>query len=181
MAPDAKTPRPADPGLLASLRRLWSALSAIIHTRFELFTREFERERIRVMRRRARRLIVGGKLGSLTFPTPQEGTIMSENSASPAERDEGVSDVRSVLSNAAQDLMRAASAQTGETVMMARARIKDSLELARAKLSDADAMVRERARQAAQYTDEYVRENPWRAIGIAAGIGLVLGLILSRK
>jgi ElaB/YqjD/DUF883 family membrane-anchored ribosome-binding protein len=105
---------------------------------------------------------------------------MSENSA-PAERDSEVSDVRSVLSNAAQDLMRAATAQTGETVMMARARIQDSLDMARAKLADADALVRERARQAAQYTDEYVRENPWRAIGIAAGIGLVLGLILSRK
>jgi ElaB/YqjD/DUF883 family membrane-anchored ribosome-binding protein len=106
---------------------------------------------------------------------------MSENSANPTQGDEGVSDVRSVISNAAQDLMRAASAQTGETVMMARARIQDSLDLARAKLADADAMVRERARQAAQYTDEYVRENPWRAIGIAAGIGVVLGLILTRR
>ena len=105
---------------------------------------------------------------------------MSENSA-PAERDQDVSDVRSVLSNAAQDLMRAATAQTGETVMMARARIQDSLDMARTKLADADAAVRERARQAAQYTDEYVRENPWRAIGIAAGIGLVLGIILSRR
>lgn len=106
---------------------------------------------------------------------------MSENSTNPTQGDEGVSDVRSVISNAAQDLMRAASAQTGETVMMARARIQDSLDLARVKLADADAMVRERARQAAQYTDEYVRENPWRAIGIAAGIGIVLGLILTRR
>jgi ElaB/YqjD/DUF883 family membrane-anchored ribosome-binding protein len=105
---------------------------------------------------------------------------MSENSA-PAERDQEVSDVRTVLSNAAQDLMRAATAQTGETVMSARARIQDSLDMARAKLADADAVVRERARQAAKYTDEYVHENPWRSIGIAAGIGLVLGLILTRK
>jgi ElaB/YqjD/DUF883 family membrane-anchored ribosome-binding protein len=107
--------------------------------------------------------------------------IMSENSATPADRDSEVSDVRSVLSNAAQDLMRATKAQTGETVSAARQRIQESLEQARVKLADADALVRERARQAAQYTDEYVHENPWRAIGIAAGIGLVLGLILTRR
>jgi ElaB/YqjD/DUF883 family membrane-anchored ribosome-binding protein len=106
---------------------------------------------------------------------------MSENPATPAERDQEVTDVRTVLSNAAQDLMRAAKSQTGESVGAARQRIQDGLDTARAKLADVDALVRERARQTAQYTDEYVRENPWRAIGIAAGIGLALGLILSRR
>jgi ElaB/YqjD/DUF883 family membrane-anchored ribosome-binding protein len=42
-------------------------------------------------------------------------------------------------------------------------------------------MVTERARQAARYTDDYVHENPWNAIGIAAGIGLLLGILMSRR
>ena len=46
----AQTPQPAKPGLLASLRKLGSTLVAILHTRFELFAKELERERIRVMR-----------------------------------------------------------------------------------------------------------------------------------
>ena len=46
----AQTPRPVQPGLLASLRKLGSTLVAILHTRFELFAKELERERIRVMR-----------------------------------------------------------------------------------------------------------------------------------
>jgi uncharacterized membrane protein YqjE len=50
MAQIPNTTQPAKPGLLASLRQLGSALAAILHTRLELFTREFERERIRVMR-----------------------------------------------------------------------------------------------------------------------------------
>jgi uncharacterized membrane protein YqjE len=46
----APAPQPAKPGLLASLRKLGSTLVAILHTRFELFAKEFERERTRVMR-----------------------------------------------------------------------------------------------------------------------------------
>jgi uncharacterized membrane protein YqjE len=50
MAQAAQTPQPGKPGLLASLCHLGSTLAALLHTRFELFTKEFERERIRVMR-----------------------------------------------------------------------------------------------------------------------------------
>ena len=49
------------------------------------------------------------------------------------------------------------------------------------KLAETEAMVAERAQQAARYTDEYVHENPWRAIGVAAGIGLLLGLMIGRR
>jgi ElaB/YqjD/DUF883 family membrane-anchored ribosome-binding protein len=38
-----------------------------------------------------------------------------------------------------------------------------------------------RAREVADATDEYVRENPWQSVGIAAGVGLLLGLLLSRR
>ena len=71
--------------------------------------------------------------------------------------------------------------QAGEKIAVARERIQDSLHQAKVKLAEAEAMVTERARQAARYTDEYVHDNPWRAIGIAAGIGLVLGLLMSRR
>ena len=60
--------------------------------------------------------------------------------------------------------------------------VEEPLELACAIGSaEADAIVRERAKQAARYTDEYVHENPWRAVGVAAGIGLLLGLVLGRR
>jgi ElaB/YqjD/DUF883 family membrane-anchored ribosome-binding protein len=81
----------------------------------------------------------------------------------------------------AEELLRATAGQAGEKIGVARERIQDSIYQAKVKLAEAEAVVRERARQAAQYTDEYVRENPWRAIGVAAGIGLVLGLVLSRR
>ena len=108
---------------------------------------------------------------------------MSENSAnraSPVSRDKFVQDMRVVISDA-EELLRATASQAGEKIGVARERIQDSLHQAKVKLADAEAIVRERAQQAARDGEEYVRDNPWRAIGIAAGIGLVLGIILSRR
>jgi ElaB/YqjD/DUF883 family membrane-anchored ribosome-binding protein len=102
---------------------------------------------------------------------------MSEN---PVNRDKFVDDMRVVITDA-EELLRATAGQAGEKIGVARERIQDSIYQAKVKLAEAEAVLRERARQAAQYTDDYVRENPWRAIGVAAGIGLVLGLVLSRR
>ena len=102
---------------------------------------------------------------------------MSEN---PVTRDKFVQDMKTVISDA-EELLRATANQAGDKIGVARERIQDSLRQAKVKLADAEAVVRERAQQAARDTEEYVRDNPWRAIGVAAGIGLVLGLILSRR
>lgn len=102
---------------------------------------------------------------------------MSEN---PAPRDKLVTDMKTVIADA-EDLLRATANQAGEKIAVARERIQDSLHQAKVKLAEAEAMVTERAKQAARYTDDYVHENPWRAIGVAAGIGLLLGLLISRR
>jgi len=102
---------------------------------------------------------------------------MNEN---PANRDKLVQDMKVVIADA-EDLLRATASQAGEKISVARERIQDSLHEAKVKLAEAEAMVTERAKQAARYTDEYVHENPWRAIGVAAGIGLLLGLMISRR
>jgi ElaB/YqjD/DUF883 family membrane-anchored ribosome-binding protein len=105
------------------------------------------------------------------------GEAMNEN---PVNRDKFMQDMRLVISDA-EELLRATATQAGEQIAVARERIQDSLHQAKVKLAEADAIVRERAKQAARYTDEYVRDNPWRAIGIAAGIGLLLGVMLTRR
>jgi ElaB/YqjD/DUF883 family membrane-anchored ribosome-binding protein len=102
---------------------------------------------------------------------------MEEN---PANRDKLVQDMRLVISDA-EDLLRATANQAGERIAVARERIQESLQQAKVKLAEAEAMVSERAKQAARYTDDYVHENPWSAIGVAAGIGLLLGILMSRR
>ena len=89
-------------------------------------------------------------------------------------------DLRTVMLDA-EDLIRATAGQAGDKVSEARSRAEDSIRMAREALSEAGGEAMERTREAVAGADEYVHENPWTAVGIAAGIGLVVGLILARK
>ncbi|ADL56216.1 DUF883 family protein [Gallionella capsiferriformans] len=88
-------------------------------------------------------------------------------------------DLQLVVSDA-EELLRATAGQAGEKVSAARERIQDSLSAAKGRLADAEEAMLEKTREAARATDEYVHENPWRAVGIAAGVGLVVGMLISR-
>ena len=81
----------------------------------------------------------------------------------------------------AEELLRATASQAGEKAAAARARIEASLAAAKVKLAEAERALLEKTRQAAKATDEYVHENPWRAVGIAAVAGLVLGVLIARR
>ena len=61
------------------------------------------------------------------------------------------------------------------------ARIGQRLSDARARLSAAEAALLDKTRAAAQATDAFVHESPWQAVGIGAGVGFLLGLILGRR
>jgi ElaB/YqjD/DUF883 family membrane-anchored ribosome-binding protein len=94
--------------------------------------------------------------------------------------DQLVADLKTVVSDA-EALLKATSAQTGEKIQEVRARAEQSLQQARARLGDLEDEALKRAREVADATDEYVRENPWQSVGIAAGVGLLVGLLLSRR
>lgn len=88
-------------------------------------------------------------------------------------------DLQLVVSDA-EELLRATAGQAGEKVNVARERIQENLNAAKARLEVAQEAMVEKTRQAARVTDEYVHDNPWRAVGIAAGVGLVVGMLISR-
>ena len=88
-------------------------------------------------------------------------------------------DLRIVVSDA-EELLRATASQAGEKVSEARERIQENLAVAKEHLAAVQQRVAEKTRQAARVTDDYVHENPWRAVGIAAGVGLIVGLLISR-
>ena len=91
-----------------------------------------------------------------------------------------VADLKVVVADA-EELLRATASQAGEKVAAARERIQASLATAKVKLSDAERALLEKSKLAAKATDEYVRENPWQAVGAAALAGLVLGVLISRR
>lgn len=95
-------------------------------------------------------------------------------------KDKLVQDLRVVVADA-EELLRATAGQAGEKVAVARERIQESLAAAKARLAVAQEELIERTKQAARATDEYVHENPWRAVGIAAGVGVIIGLLIGRR
>lgn len=95
-------------------------------------------------------------------------------------KDQLIADMKVVVSDA-EELLRATASQAGEKVTALRGKIEDNLVKARASLADAQAAVIEKAKEAGHATDEYVHDNPWKSVGIAAGIGLVIGLLIGRR
>lgn len=88
-------------------------------------------------------------------------------------------DLRVVVTDA-EELLRATAGQAGEKVAAARERIQENLAAAKARLIVAEEAVVAKTKQAAKATDEYVHENPWKAVGIGAGVGLIIGMLISR-
>ncbi len=91
-----------------------------------------------------------------------------------------VTDMKSVIADA-EDMLHATADQAGEKVATMRARIQERLNGAKVRLGEAEAALIEKTRAAARATDTYVHESPWTAVGIAAGVGLLVGLIIGRR
>ncbi len=58
--------------------------------------------------------------------------------------------------------------------------IEDNINAGKYTLSELQKALVEKTKEAAKTTDTYVHDNPWTAIGVAAGLGLVIGLLLRR-
>ena len=71
--------------------------------------------------------------------------------------------------------------QAGEKVTVARGRVQERLRSAREELDRAEAMVMDRTKAAARATDGYVHDNPWTIAGVCAGVGLLIGMLISRR
>jgi ElaB/YqjD/DUF883 family membrane-anchored ribosome-binding protein len=87
----------------------------------------------------------------------------------------------SAVVNDAEELLKATASQTGERITAARARAEETLKSAKIRLADAQEAMLERAKEAAKEADEYVHDNPWKAAGLAAAVGLLVGALISRR
>jgi len=94
--------------------------------------------------------------------------------------DKLVEDMQVVVRDA-EALLKATSAQTGEKLQEVRARVQETLGQARVRLSEIEGQAMQRAKKIAGSAAELWREIRWQAVGIAAGVGLLLGLLLSRR
>ncbi|MEQ1814078.1 MAG: DUF883 family protein [Candidatus Nitrotoga sp.] len=89
-------------------------------------------------------------------------------------------DLRVVVADA-EELLRVTAGHAGEKASAVRERIQENLTAAKDRLAAAQESLVKQTKQAAKVTDEYVHENPWKAVGVAAGVGLVVGMLISRS
>jgi ElaB/YqjD/DUF883 family membrane-anchored ribosome-binding protein len=78
-------------------------------------------------------------------------------------------------------LLKATANQGGEKLAEIRAKAEKSLSVVKAKMSETEAELLAKTKAAAKATDEYVHENPWNAIGVAAGVGILIGFFIGRR
>lgn len=92
-------------------------------------------------------------------------------------REQLVSDLKVVIADA-EALLKASADHGGEKVAALRSKAEASLNSMKAKLGETEHKMVEKTKAAAHATDEYVHDNPWKSIGVAAGVGLAIGLLL---
>lgn len=95
-------------------------------------------------------------------------------------REQLVADFKVVVADA-EALLKLTAEHGGEELAQVRARAGESLRAARLRLEDAGSALLGKSREAAGMADDYVHEFPWKAMGIAAGAGLMIGLLTGRR
>ncbi len=99
---------------------------------------------------------------------------------SAANKDKLVSDLKAVVSDA-EEILRATAGAAGEKVGELRAKIELRLRDAKERLADAEAILVDKTKAAARATDDFVHDQPWKAVGVAAALGLALGVLIGRR
>jgi len=95
-------------------------------------------------------------------------------------KDKLIADVRLVIADT-EELLRATAGQAGDKIADIRARTQERLATAKIKLAEAEAVVVDKAKQAGRAADDYVHDNPWRSVGVPAGFGFIIGLLIGRR
>ena len=89
-------------------------------------------------------------------------------------------DMRTLIKDA-QELFREATSSTGVKADEMREVGLGLLDAAMARAQDIQAVALETGKEVADTADTYVRENPWRAVAVSAGIGLLVGILVARR
>jgi ElaB/YqjD/DUF883 family membrane-anchored ribosome-binding protein len=94
-------------------------------------------------------------------------------------RDRLLSDLKLIIKDA-EGLLRNSS-QTGDSYQAVLGHLASTLGMAKDSLSGMEQQLMESGREAVAQAENYVKQNPWQAIGMGAAAGLLIGLMLGRK
>lgn len=105
---------------------------------------------------------------------------MTQDSDLAAARAQLVDDFGRIVADT-EALLRSLANVSGDKAGAMRAAVEANLESAKARLRDLQGATLDRASGAAREADAYVHENPWTAIGLAAAVGVIIGLVIANR
>lgn len=105
---------------------------------------------------------------------------MPNDSNVSAAKSQLVDDFNKVVSDT-EALLRAMASVPGEKTAALRSSVEANLSAAKQRVRELQGAAVEKTTAAARATDEYVHDNAWAAIGIAAAVGLIIGLVISDR
>ena len=108
---------------------------------------------------------------------------------------DGVSDIKAAASSEiksliadVEDLMARIADLKDADVVRVRSKVQRAVDATKQSLADGAEAIRQRAQDVAKHAqdvastaDDYVRERPWQAVGIAALVGAVVGILATRR
>jgi ElaB/YqjD/DUF883 family membrane-anchored ribosome-binding protein len=101
---------------------------------------------------------------------------------------EGISDIKSAASGEiknliadVEDLMGRIADLKDADVVRVRGKVQRAVDATKQSLADGADTLRQHAQDAASTADDYVRQSPWQAVGIAALVGAVVGILATRR
>jgi ElaB/YqjD/DUF883 family membrane-anchored ribosome-binding protein len=108
----------------------------------------------------------------------RENNFMETRSASDIEEstEKLLQDLKEVVRDG-EELLRAGAEELGERGSAAREKLVAALEIAK----ETQRRLQERAVAGAKAADNYIRSKPYQSIGVAFGVGMLLGLLASRR
>lgn len=95
-------------------------------------------------------------------------------------RERVMADLRSLIRDS-EDLLKATAGDVTEKAKEARSRVTAALERARNTCQHLQEQAAASARAAARKADSTIREHPYQSLGVAFGVGLLVGVLVSRK
>ena len=89
-------------------------------------------------------------------------------------------DIQNVVSDA-QELLKTVQSEGSSKLTEVKGQVQAKLDNAKQMLGELGTTVQDGAKQAMDTTDAYVRANPWRALGISAVAGALIGFLIARR
>lgn len=117
---------------------------------------------------------------------PAEKVNMSTKKVTtPTEHDEVhtdqlIGDFKALMADA-EALIKATASHEDGAIASIRSKAIDTLSNAKENLTTIEGSLSDKAKVMAESADDFVHRNPWEAVGVAAGLGLLIGLFIRRR